>query len=278
MTTFQQALHIFRKDARHLRWEISGVFLLLFFLILTGVQTWEGLQRRGGPDISNESPLSVLLVVAWSLLIARAIQTEALPGDRHFWLTRPYSRAGLALSKALHQEVHLLEVAFRNRLHEGLKFHFRVEAWFDLPWLSLREQGEVSTVKRRLLHDGAPLEPDRVVAELDFGFWTSLLNRSYDQIIWNQRGLLHRAFPYMPRRWQQRRFLSSQLNPLRRLRNRISHHEPIWRAADLLQRHKELRSMLHWLAPRVLSQLIVPHLFEDVHAHGPELYESEVDG
>ena len=101
MTTFQQALHIFRKDARHLRLEISGVFLLLFFLIATGVQTWEGLQRRGGPSFGSEGPLSVLLAVAWSLLIARAIQTEALPGDRHFWLTRPYSRASLVLSKAL---------------------------------------------------------------------------------------------------------------------------------------------------------------------------------
>jgi hypothetical protein len=101
MTTFEQALHIFRKDARHLRLEIAGAILLLLFLILTGVQTWEGLQERGGPRNSSEGFLSVLLPVAWSLLIARAIQTEALPGDRHFWLTRPYSRAGLALSKAL---------------------------------------------------------------------------------------------------------------------------------------------------------------------------------
>src|SRR5258705_3373752 len=101
MTTFQQALHIFRKDARHLRLEILGVFLLLFFLILTGVQTWEGLQMRGGPASGSEGPISVLLPVAWSLLIARAIQTEALPGDRHFWLTRPYNRASLVLSKAV---------------------------------------------------------------------------------------------------------------------------------------------------------------------------------
>jgi len=65
------------------------------------VQTWEGLQARGGPESDSEGPLAVLLPIAWSLLIARAIQTEALPGDRHFWLTRPYSRPGLLLSKAL---------------------------------------------------------------------------------------------------------------------------------------------------------------------------------
>jgi len=101
MTTFQQALHIFRKDVRHLRFEIAGILLLLIVLVLTGVQTWEGLQSRGGPESDSGGPLDVLLPLAWSLLIARAIQTEALPGDRHFWLTRPYSRSGLLLSKAL---------------------------------------------------------------------------------------------------------------------------------------------------------------------------------
>jgi hypothetical protein len=108
MTTFQQALHIFRKDVRHLRFEIAGVMLLLVVLILTGVQTWEGLQERGGPQSDADGPLVLLLPLAWSLLIARAIQTEALPGDRHFWLTRPYSRQGLLLSKTL------LIVAFIN--------------------------------------------------------------------------------------------------------------------------------------------------------------------
>jgi hypothetical protein len=108
VTTFQQALHIFRKDVRHLRFEIAGILLLLIILVLTGVQTWETLQARGGPESDSEGPLIVLLPIAWSLLIARAIQTEALPGDRHFWLTRPYSRPGLLLSKAL------LIVAFIN--------------------------------------------------------------------------------------------------------------------------------------------------------------------
>ena len=108
MTTFQQALHIFRKDVRHLRFEIAGILLLSIILVLAGVQTWEGLQSRGGPESDSGGPLNVLLPIAWSLLIARAIQTEALPGDRHFWLTRPYSRSGLLLSKAL------LIVAFIN--------------------------------------------------------------------------------------------------------------------------------------------------------------------
>ncbi len=101
MTTIQQALHIFRKDARHLRFELAATGLLLAILLLTGVQTWEGLQEGGGRMPVPMAPLMLLLLISWSLLIARVIQTEALPGDRHFWLTRPYSRASLVLSKAL---------------------------------------------------------------------------------------------------------------------------------------------------------------------------------
>jgi hypothetical protein len=101
MTTIQQALHIFRKDARHLRFEVAATGLLLVILLFTGVQTWEGLQESGGRTPGPAGPLTVLLLISWCLLIARVIQTEALPGDRQFWLTRPYSRASLVLSKAL---------------------------------------------------------------------------------------------------------------------------------------------------------------------------------
>ena len=101
MTMIQQALHIFRKDARHLRFELAATGLLLAILLFTGVQTWEGLQERGGWMPRPAGPLTILLLIFWSLLIARVIQTEALPGDRHFWLTRPYNRASLVLSKLL---------------------------------------------------------------------------------------------------------------------------------------------------------------------------------
>jgi hypothetical protein len=101
MTTIQQALHIFRKDARHLRFELAATGVLLLILLFTSVQTWEGLQERGNVIPDSAGPLTMLLLTSWSLLIARVVQTEALPGDRHFWLTRPYNRASLVLSKAM---------------------------------------------------------------------------------------------------------------------------------------------------------------------------------
>ncbi|HEX4164194.1 MAG TPA: hypothetical protein VHZ55_01865 [Bryobacteraceae bacterium] len=47
------------------------------------------------------SLLGVLLVLAWWYLIALLVQDEALPGDRQFWLTRPYVRRDLIAAKLL---------------------------------------------------------------------------------------------------------------------------------------------------------------------------------
>jgi hypothetical protein len=101
MTTIQQALHIFRKDVREFRREAAVVFVLSAALVLLGVSTWEGIQEWSSRPAGDIGPLILLLPIAWCLLIARVIHAEALPGDRHFWLTRPYSRVGLLLSKAM---------------------------------------------------------------------------------------------------------------------------------------------------------------------------------
>lgn len=66
----------------------------------------------------------------------------------------------------------------------------------------------------------------KVVAELSFGFWWSLLADEYNRTLWEP--CLRHAFDGRVRR----RRLHRELDELRRLRNRIAHHEPI-HARDL---------------------------------------------
>lgn len=96
-----QALHIFKKDVRHLRFEIAIAITVtaLFAFIETKHALWP-------VDIVNSrTPASylalLLLPVAWWMLIGRAIHDEALPGDRQFWITRPYSWRSLIGAKIL---------------------------------------------------------------------------------------------------------------------------------------------------------------------------------
>ena len=78
----RQAIHILRKDIRYLGWEICLVVLLAALYAFRGVW-W----------------VEMLWGLAGILLIARVIHAEALPGDRLFWLTRPYSRRSLFAAK-----------------------------------------------------------------------------------------------------------------------------------------------------------------------------------
>jgi hypothetical protein len=77
----KQALHIFKKDVRYLRYDI-GITLLatVAFCFI-------------------RNPL--ILPVTWWFLISRVIHAEALPGDRQFWLTRPYEWRSLLAAKIL---------------------------------------------------------------------------------------------------------------------------------------------------------------------------------
>jgi hypothetical protein len=81
-----QIVHIFLKDARCLRIEI-GVFMLLA-AIFAGV---------GGRVAGSE----ILLEAGAIYLIARVVHADPIPGDRQFWLTRPYNRMSLAGAKLL---------------------------------------------------------------------------------------------------------------------------------------------------------------------------------
>ncbi len=91
----RQALHIFKKDARHLRWEIA---LVLALTVISASSDFAAIKSIEVPQ--NPLP-KVLLALSWLSLIAHVIHTEALPGNKQFWLTRPYSRKSLLAAKML---------------------------------------------------------------------------------------------------------------------------------------------------------------------------------
>jgi hypothetical protein len=97
----KQVLHIFRKDVGHLWLHV------LIVLLLTAAHAV--VEVRGSPVSNLETPginamstmLAMLLPLGIWFLISLLIFQEALPGDRQFWLTRPYSWPKLLTSKLL---------------------------------------------------------------------------------------------------------------------------------------------------------------------------------
>jgi hypothetical protein len=129
-----------------------------------------------------------------------------------------------ALSQALYTPLQGLEVTLRNGLSDQLKAVYG-PTWFDLspgPALHYPLPDMLLKVRTELGRHGSIPDHGRVVAELNWGFWTGILAKRYEQLwrshfrqVFQAHGPLTRAQIFQP------------LDDLRRLRNRIAHHEPI---------------------------------------------------
>lgn len=70
-----------------------------------------------------------------------------------------------------------------------------------------------------------------ILSRLPFGFWTTLLSKDYEDVtnkhlLWPN--LLHHVFPNAPSHIK-RKDIEDHFNLIREFRNRLSHHEPIWK-------------------------------------------------
>jgi hypothetical protein len=89
----RQTLHIFRKDVRRL-WAPLSIALAIQALFVF----FETRPERGLPA---EELIDFLMPVAWWYLIVALVHGEALPGDRQFWISRPYRWKSLLAAKVL---------------------------------------------------------------------------------------------------------------------------------------------------------------------------------
>lgn len=188
------------------------------------------------------------------------------------------------LSAAFYESLHYFEVGLRNRLDQQLSaWASALDAVSDasvasastrdstaaaggrrdialgptptgeLPWyrnpqvpLSLNARRRVMTAIRAATRDGRQELPGRVVAELSFGFWWSLLAEEYNRTLWQP--CLQHAFTQV-----RRQRLHTVVDELRQLRNRIAHHEPVHGRdlhrdyAQLLDTAGRISPRLHWL-------------------------------
>ena len=109
----KQALHIFRKDVRHLRWEIVLLLAIIALFAwsehrvgfrgdVTVTDSFGRFDRQVARALEWINPMAQFLLVVLALFLpGRLVHDEALPGERQFWLTRPYSRWSLLGAKCL---------------------------------------------------------------------------------------------------------------------------------------------------------------------------------
>jgi len=173
----------------------------------------------------------------------------AAKGDRA--LAFELYRWNVQISAALFESMHYFEIGFRNTAHEAMQSKKELvdpggPPWFDNPHFPLQGQGPrvVNLARRRASTDTETYDDEgRIIAELTFGFWSSLLSEGYNRLIW--RGGLAAAYPLA-----KRKTLHAEVSHLVRLRNRVAHHEPI-HTCDLHRAYQRLITTSEYVSPRL---------------------------
>lgn len=181
----------------------------------------------------------------------------------------------IALCEALYPSLNCVEIGIRNSLNEAIAKKYQDAFWFDSQRAILhpRQANAVAEAEATL---GPTLASNagRIVAELSFGFWTAFFLPYYDRIFWPH--LLRPVAPFLPKHARTRKALWQRFDRIRWLRNRVFHHEPIWRDANLRTHHAEIIEAIGWFSPALREVTILTDRLPQVLHEGPNPYRDKL--
>lgn len=179
-----------------------------------------------------------------------------------------YYQLNTKISEAFYSLLANLEVALRNSVHQSFSVRFKTDNWFEiLDYQDLADQ--VNVAKFKITKNRHQLSSDKIVAELTFGFWTSLFNKQYAKLFW--RPLMF-AFKELDNNQKHRDKIAYKLNQVRKFRNRIFHYEPI--CNDLLAlktNYSNIIDVLNWLDKDLVAWTLTNENFEALYKKAVEM-------
>ena len=182
-----------------------------------------------------------------------------------------------ALSESLYGIIQAFEIALRNAIHRGLSPSLGA-MWFDcIPGIEEPQERQILEAKADLEKNQRVLTPGAIIAELNLGFWTSLISARYEKTLWVP--YLHKSFPnaikQMPGKSPaplSRSEIFDQLERIRNLRNRIAHHEPILKL-DLKRLYSETLGATRWICATTANWVHHTNSFNQKFHEKPLSYE-----
>lgn len=165
------------------------------------------------------------------------------------------------LSAAIFRTISLTEIVLRNQCHTAMSMRYGVAGstnsrdWYDHVDLNKLSRKKITDVTYTKHHQQSvpkvPVpSPDDVVSRLTFGFWPHLLDLRQDMahqpIVWGpilldilpghrQRQVTHWS------KQKHRDALFARFDLCNEIRNRIAHHEPIWKIGPLMEETRARR-------------------------------------
>ena len=152
----------------------------------------------------------------------------------------------IEVCKSLYSSLNIFEVTFRNSIDKVLCTVAGADNWYDILTLDSTSMKNINDAKHKIQKKGKPVTHDRIVSELTFGFWTSLLTPRYSQASFQSK-IIKTCFRSVPAAQRNIKYLQTRFDRIRVLRNRVSHHERIIHWKNLSDQHDELLKSIKWL-------------------------------
>ena len=165
-----------------------------------------------------------------------------------------------------------LEVSLRNAIYDSFKKHYPNSDFFYLfennsfnRYKSKKEKHSrecwkmLCGVKYKLKHMQT-LSDGKIIAELNFGFWTELLISRDNKYTDMWRRIFLDVFPNYKIKSsidKDKTSIALKIDDIRNFRNRIFHYEPIYNQSDLIKKHVDIFDILTWLNEdmKILNEL-----------------------
>lgn len=181
---------------------------------------------------------------------------KASNGDRHLALRLYVWNARLC--EAMYFPLQIAEIAVRNAVEKSITKRFG-DRWHEnakfVNLLPKRMKTELTEVIRKSgARQNGLTAKDDIVANLTFGFWVSLMTRSFENHLWVNG--ISQSFTHS-KATDTRETIHKSLEEIRIFRNKIMHHHPIFdknpqaKFQQLLFITKLICLETHWLMSQI---------------------------
>ena len=197
------------------------------------------------------------------MLIRKALSAERFesyrkqPGDSDETIFLRY-QWNASVCEGFYSPLRLLEVVLRNSFDRSLSERAGIGPnWLTTvpQWLQENGRADVGKAHDFLTQRRMAITQPRMVQEMSFGFWTSLLNSRYETLF---HGIGAKVFPGMPKPIRTRAIASVRFEEIRTLRNRIFHFRRIWNRPNLSKDYNEILESIEWVNPDARRLLLPP--------------------
>ncbi|MDC9623095.1 Abi family protein [Xenorhabdus sp. XENO-7] len=186
----------------------------------------------------------------------------------------------ISLRNAIHQsyiqyEEKRIENKFASHVWEEKKSKID-RSWFVTTFTQQNNPGAYKGIQaavKQLDKEKKPHTPENIIAKLTFGFWVSMVRNEFDVqknaylVLWPYlRGLVFpNALNTQTGRPLSINSIGNELKEINKIRNRLSHHEPLWRDQKayqvediinkVIEHYERCLKVIYWINPSNLKLL-----------------------